>query len=43
MKKAKTYILEFFVIFLSIMFAFLSENWGENLQDKEDYEAAAYI
>ena len=37
MKKAKAYILEFFVIFLSIMFAFLSENWRENLQDKEDY------
>lgn len=37
MKKAKAYILEFLVIFLSIMFAFLSENWRENLQDKEDY------
>lgn len=37
MKKAKAYVLEFFVIFLSIMFAFLSENWRENLQDKEDY------
>jgi hypothetical protein len=38
MKKAKAYILEFLVIFLSITFAFLSENWRENLQDKEDYE-----
>jgi len=38
MKKAKAYILEFLVIFLSISFAFLSENWRENLQDKEDYE-----
>lgn len=37
MKKARAYILEFLVIFLSIMFAFLSENWRENLQDKEDY------
>ena len=38
MKKAKAYILEFLVIFLSISVAFLSENWRENLQDKEDYE-----
>lgn len=38
MKKAKAYILEFLVIFLSITVAFLSENWRENLQDKEDYE-----
>lgn len=38
MKKVKAYILEFFVIFLSITVAFLSENWRENLQDKEDYE-----
>lgn len=38
MKKLKAYVLEFFVIFLSISFAFLSENWRENLQDKEDYE-----
>lgn len=37
MKKAKSYVLEFLVIFLSIMFAFLSENWRENLQDREDY------
>jgi hypothetical protein len=37
MKKAKAYILEFLVIFLSISFAFLSENWRENIQDKEDY------
>lgn len=37
MKKAKAYILEFLVIFLSITVAFLSENWRENLQDKEDY------
>lgn len=38
MKKAKAYVLEFLVIFLSISFAFLSENWRENLQDKEDFE-----
>lgn len=38
MKKLKAYVLEFIVIFLSISFAFLSENWRENLQDREDYE-----
>ena len=38
MKKAKAYFLEFLVIFISISFAFLSENWRENLQDKEDFE-----
>jgi hypothetical protein len=37
MKKAKAYLLEFLVIFISISFAFLSENWREQLQDKEDY------
>lgn len=37
MKKLKGYVLEFFVIFISITFAFLSENWREQLQDKEDY------
>ena len=38
MKKAKAYLLEFLVIFISISFAFLSENWREQLQDKEDFE-----
>ncbi len=38
MKKLKGYLIEFFVIFISITFAFLSENWREQLQDKEDYE-----
>lgn len=37
MKNVKGYLLEFFVIFISITFAFLSENWREQLQDKEDY------
>jgi hypothetical protein len=37
-KKAKAYLLEFLVIFVSISFAFLSENWREQLQEKEDYE-----
>ena len=38
MKKARAYFLEFLVIFISISFAFISENWRENLQDKEDFE-----
>jgi hypothetical protein len=37
MKKLKGYLLEFFVIFISITFAFISENWREQLQDEEDY------
>ncbi len=37
MKNIKKYILEFLVIFLSISVAFLSENWRENLQDREDF------
>ena len=30
--------MEFCVIFISNNFAFLSENWREQMQDKEDYE-----
>jgi len=37
MKRAKEYLLEFAVIFLSISIAFLSENWREQLQEREDY------
>lgn len=37
MKKAKAYFLDFIVIFVSISFAFLSENWREQLKDREDY------
>ena len=38
MKKAKDYLFDFVVIFVSISFAFLSENWREQLQEKKDYE-----
>ena len=38
MKKIKDYLLEFAVIFISISVAFLSENWREQLQEKEDYQ-----
>jgi hypothetical protein len=38
MKKAKEYLIEFIVIFISISLAFLSENWREKMQDKEDYD-----
>lgn len=37
MKKAKNYILDFIVIFVSISVAFISENWREQLREKEDY------
>lgn len=37
MKKLKGYMLEFLVIFVSISIAFISENWREQLQEKEDY------
>jgi hypothetical protein len=37
MKKLKEYLLEFAVIFISISVAFLSDNWREELQDKQDY------
>lgn len=38
MKNIKKYLLEFLVIFLSISVAFLSENWREKLQDREDFD-----
>jgi hypothetical protein len=36
-KSISSYVAEFFVIFISITVAFLSENWREQLQEKEDY------
>lgn len=36
-RQIRKYLIEAFVIFLGVMMAFITENWRENLQDKEDF------
>lgn len=33
------FLLEFLIIFISVMLAFLTEDWRENRQDRKEYEA----
>lgn len=35
----RTYFFDFLIVFISVMLAFLTEDWRENRQDRDDYES----
>ena len=41
-RKVRKYLIEAFVIFLGVMMAFITENWRENLQDREDFRTIMF-